>query len=108
MLRAAKAFRFIGIMPLIGCPKDCDRNVVKRPAIDKSSAHTAKPPCGCGFRNGTQLIILASTCTSGQKTMAGAKGRFWRASRLLGPARAAGGDALGGKHQLACWQSGRA
>lgn len=56
-----------GVLPLAGCFLDCDRFVVKRFAIDKFSAHAAKPPCGCGFRDGTQLIIPASTCTSGQK-----------------------------------------
>jgi hypothetical protein len=99
MLRALMALPltetpFTEAEPIVGCFLDCDQNVVKRRAIDKSSAHTAMPPCGCGFWDGTQLIIPASTCTSGQTITTGAKGRFYRASLLLGPAVTAGGDAL--------------
>jgi hypothetical protein len=76
MLRALMALLFTEAEPIVGCFLDCDQYVVKWPAIDKSSAHTAKPPCGCGFWDGTQLIIPASTCTSGQKTRPGPRAGF--------------------------------
>jgi len=81
MLRALMALPlaeapFTEAEPIVGCFLDCDQYVVKWLAIDKSSAHTAKPPCGCGFGDGTQLIIPASTCTSGQKTRPGPRAGF--------------------------------
>lgn len=82
MLRAAMACCFIETQPIASekeisdCFLECDQIVVKRSAIDKSSAHAAKPPCGCGFWDGTQLIIPASTCTSGQKTRPGPRAGF--------------------------------